>query len=249
MTTASQPTTALQREEVLQILTAHQEEFRKLGVKSLALFGSVARNEARFDSDVDLLIEFEEGQEPQGWEYFGFNQHFEKLLGREVELADPHRLKPRIRDRVLDQAIPIFPSQPSYKINHYSMPESSSQKDWKLYIDDMLQSAQKVLRYTHGLTFEQLQADELRLDAVERAIITIGEAADKLMKLTPEITQNYPDIPWNLMKGMRNRLVHGYDRVDIEKVQLTIEESIPRLVPQLKQLLESEEAALQSPQQ
>lgn len=100
------------------------------------------------------------------------------------------------------------------------MPEPSSEKDWKLYIDDMLQSAEKVLPYTQGLSFEQVRADELRLDAVERAIITIGEAADKLLKVTPEIGQRYPDIPWNLMKGMRNRLVHGYDRVDFEKVRL-----------------------------
>jgi len=82
---------------------------------------------------VDLLIEFEEGQEPQGLEYFGFNQHFEKLLGREVDLADPHRLKPRIRDRILDQAIPIFGPQPSYKVNRHPVPELSSEKDWKLY--------------------------------------------------------------------------------------------------------------------
>ncbi len=39
------------------------------------------------------------------------------------------------------------------------------------------------------------------------------------------------------MKGMRNRLVHGYDRVDVEKVRLAVEESVPRLVPQLEQLV------------
>lgn len=240
MTTLSQPTTALHQEEVLIILATHQEELKKLGVKSLALFGSVARNQARPDSDVDLLIEFEEGQEPQGLEYFGFNQHFEKLLGREVDLADPHRLKPRIRDRILDQAIPIFPPQPSYKVNRHPMPEPSSEKDWKLYIDDMLQGANRIVRATQGLTFEALQGDEFRLLAVERCLITIGEAADKILKIAPEITQRYPNIPWNLMKGMRNRLVHGYDRVDVEKVRLAVEESVPCLVPQLEQLLETE---------
>ncbi len=141
MATSSQTTTALHREEILTILAAHQEELKKLGVKSLALFGSVVRNETRPDGDVDLLIEFEEGQEPQGLEYFGFNQHFEKLLGREVDLANPYRLKPRIRDRILDQAIPIFPAQPSYKVNRHPMSEPSPGKDWTLYTDDMLQNA------------------------------------------------------------------------------------------------------------
>lgn len=245
MATASQSTTALHREEVLTILAAHQEELRRLGVKSLALFGSVVRNEARSDSDVDLLIEFEEGHEPQGLEYFGFNQHFEKLLGREVDLADPHRLKPRIRDRILAQAIPIFPSQLSYKANRHFMPEPSSDKDWKLYIDDMLQSASRVVRATLGLTFEALQKDEFRLLAVERCLITIGEAADKILKTAPEIIQRYPDIPWNLMKGMRNHLVHGYDRVDVEKIRLAVEESVPCLIPQLEQLLERENSIAQ----
>ena len=247
MTTASQPTTALQREEVLTILVAHQEELKTLGVKSLALFGSVARNEARPDSDVDLLIEFEEGQEPQGWEYFGFNQHFEKLLGREVDLANPHQLKPRIRDRILNQAISIFPPQLSYSDNRHPMPESSSEKDWKLYIDDMLQSANRIVRAMQGLTFETLQGDEFRLLAVERCLITIGEAADKMLKIAPQITDRYPNIPWNLMKGMRNRLVHGYDRVDVEKVRLAVEESVPRLVSQLEQLLERENITTNSP--
>ncbi len=245
MTMTSQPTT-LQREEVLTILVAHQEELKTLGVKSLALFGSVARNEARPDSDVDLLIEFEEGQEPQGLEYFGFNQHFEKLLGREVDLANPHQLKPRIRDRILNQAIPIFPPQLSYNVTRHPMP-SSSEKDWKLYIDDMLQSANRVVRAMQGLTFETLQGDEFRLLAVERCLITIGEAADKMLKIAPEITHRYPNIPWNLMKGMRNRLVHGYDRVDVEKVRLAVEESVPSLVFQLEQLLEIENTTTNLP--
>jgi predicted nucleotidyltransferase len=48
----------MRRDEALAILTAHQEELKEYGVKSLAIFGSVARDEARPDSDVDLLVEF-----------------------------------------------------------------------------------------------------------------------------------------------------------------------------------------------
>ncbi|MDJ0541002.1 MAG: nucleotidyltransferase domain-containing protein, partial [Microcystis sp. M53603_WE2] len=48
----------MKRDEVLTILAKHREQLEKLGVKSLSLFGSVARDEARFDSDVDLLVEF-----------------------------------------------------------------------------------------------------------------------------------------------------------------------------------------------
>ena len=61
MAAESIQTSRLRKDQVLAILSAHQAELRELGVKSLALFGSVARDEARPDSDVDLLIEFEEG--------------------------------------------------------------------------------------------------------------------------------------------------------------------------------------------
>lgn len=78
---------------------------RQFGVKSLLLFGSVARDEATAASDVDLLVEF---NRPVG--YFGLfalQDYLEKLLGCSVDLGTPDSLKPYIRERVMGELIRV----------------------------------------------------------------------------------------------------------------------------------------------
>ena len=93
----------MRRDEVLAILTAHQDEIRAFGVRSLSLFGSVARDEAGPESDIDLLVEFDR---PTG--LFGLIrlQHFlSELLGRPIDLVTPDGLSDRVRDDALREAI------------------------------------------------------------------------------------------------------------------------------------------------
>jgi len=96
----------MKREAVIQILKQQNAELaRQFGVKTLLLFGSVARDEATSISDVDLLVEF---NKPVG--YFGLfalQDHLEKLLGCPVDLGTPDSLKPRIRERVLGEVIRV----------------------------------------------------------------------------------------------------------------------------------------------
>ena len=85
----------MRRQEVLDLLREHREELReRFGVSSLALFGSHARDEARPDSDVDLLVEFERPVNFLG--YMGLIQHLEELFGTRVDLASAAELRPRI---------------------------------------------------------------------------------------------------------------------------------------------------------
>ena len=96
----------MKQDVVLQILRQKNAELtKKFGVKSLSLFGSVARNEATSDSDVDLLVEF---NRPVG--YFGLfalQDYLEKLLGCPVDLGTPNSLKPYMRERVMGEAIHV----------------------------------------------------------------------------------------------------------------------------------------------
>ena len=91
---------------MLQILKQKDTELTKqFGVKSLLLFGSVARDEATTASDVDLLVEF---NRPVG--YFGLfalQDYLEKLLGCPVDLGTPDSLKPYIRERVMGELIRV----------------------------------------------------------------------------------------------------------------------------------------------
>ena len=93
----------VKRAEVLRLLAEHREELAGLGVESLAIFGSVARDEAGPKSDVDLLVEF---SRPVGlFGYVDVKERLESILGRKVDLGMHGGLKPRMRDRVLREAV------------------------------------------------------------------------------------------------------------------------------------------------
>ena len=97
----------MKRDEVLRILTAHREELRReYGVKSLALFGSAARNEATEASDVDLLVEFD--RQIGLLHLIGTEQRLEDLLGIKVDLVLRRAVLPELRDRILSEAVNAF---------------------------------------------------------------------------------------------------------------------------------------------
>ena len=94
----------MKKNKILEILRGHRDELRKrFGVKSLAVFGSVARGEAGPESDVDILVEFE-GRATFD-RYIGLKFFLEDLLGRRVDLVTRKALKPRMRPYVEREAI------------------------------------------------------------------------------------------------------------------------------------------------
>ena len=96
----------MQRDDVLKILADHRDELRQqFGVKSLALFGSVARDEATETSDVDLLVAF---ARPVGlFGLYALQDYLVQLLGCAVDIGTLDSLKPRIRARVLAESIDV----------------------------------------------------------------------------------------------------------------------------------------------
>ena len=91
----------MRRAEVIAAISAHREDIaRRFGVRSLSLFGSVARDEARPDSDIDLVVEFEG---PTTFDaHMGLLVFLEDLLGRRVDVVTAKGLKPRLRP-LIDQ--------------------------------------------------------------------------------------------------------------------------------------------------
>jgi uncharacterized protein len=96
----------MQQDAVIRTLKQKNAELtERFGVKSLQLFGSVARNKATASSDVDLLVEFDR---PVG--YFGLfalQDYLENILGCPVDLGTPDSLKPRLRERVMGELIRV----------------------------------------------------------------------------------------------------------------------------------------------
>ena len=95
----------MRRDEALALLRAHTADLSRFHVKSLALFGSVARDEAGPESDLDLLLEFEG---PATFDlYMGLKLFLEDLPGRRVDLVMSKALKPRMRPRVEREAVRV----------------------------------------------------------------------------------------------------------------------------------------------
>jgi predicted nucleotidyltransferase len=97
-----------QREEVLWRLKHSLHELERFGVERLSLFGSVVRDTARRESDVDLLVEFLPGRPSGMLEFVELKHLLEGILQRPVDLVTPANLKPRIRDRILNEAVRIL---------------------------------------------------------------------------------------------------------------------------------------------
>lgn len=93
----------MNRQVVLSTLNEHLKEINQFGVKSLALFGSTARNEATPDSDLDFLVEFEGAATLDG--YMGLKFFLEDLFDKNVDLVTRRSLKPQITEKVLEEAI------------------------------------------------------------------------------------------------------------------------------------------------
>ncbi|MDO8704772.1 MAG: nucleotidyltransferase family protein [Sulfuricaulis sp.] len=86
----------MNKQQALALLSQRRDEIaKKFAVKHLALFGSTARGEAREDSDVDVLVEFDGPATFDG--YMGLKSYLEELLGRKVDLVTESGLKPRAR--------------------------------------------------------------------------------------------------------------------------------------------------------
>jgi predicted nucleotidyltransferase len=91
------------KDVALKTLAAHRADLSRLKVKSLSIFGSVARDEAKEGSDIDLLVEF---SEPVGmFEFLDLKEFLESILKTRVDLATPTALKRQLRDQILKEAI------------------------------------------------------------------------------------------------------------------------------------------------
>jgi uncharacterized protein with HEPN domain len=110
-------------------------------------------------------------------------------------------------------------------------------RDPLLRIQDILDAVAKIQRYTHGMTLEIFSADEKTVDAVVRNFILIGEAAGQVPE---DLRDRHPNVPWPVMRNMRNVLTHVYFGVSLPILWQTISEDLLPLVPHLQSVLTQE---------
>jgi uncharacterized protein with HEPN domain len=109
-----------------------------------------------------------------------------------------------------------------------------SPRDWRDRIRDILDAIAEIQKFTRGMDYETFRNDDKSIRAVEMNFIIIGEAANQIPE---EVEEKYLQIPWSLMCAMRNRIVHVYFEVDEKLMWDTVQNDLPSLLSQLKNLL------------
>ncbi len=111
----------------------------------------------------------------------------------------------------------------------------SSERNWTLRIEHLLDAIAKIEQYTENMSETTFANNSLVVDAVIRNFLVIGEA---VRHIPNEVQGAHPEIPWTLMRGMRNVLVHNYDHLRSDIVWRTIQNDLPPLVEPLRRLLQ-----------
>lgn len=93
---------------MLETLRAHESDLRRLGVSHAAVFGSVARGEARPGSDIDVLVELDENRPIGIFEYARLKLYVNELLGAESDVVNRRTLKPLLRSAILHDSVHAF---------------------------------------------------------------------------------------------------------------------------------------------
>jgi len=110
-----------------------------------------------------------------------------------------------------------------------------SKRTPKLLLEDMLDSANRILEYTNNMTFEEFQSDNKTIDAVTRNFEIIGEASNILPE---EIKEKYSEVEWYRIRGFRNRIVHDYFGIDLQIIWKITFDQIPTLISDITRILD-----------
>jgi uncharacterized protein with HEPN domain len=109
--------------------------------------------------------------------------------------------------------------------------------DWlQSYLDQMQQAALEVGDFIKGTRKDDFLKDVLKQRAVGMNLLMIGEVVTRLMEEFPEVVAEHPDVPWIKMRGMRNRIAHGYFNIDLDTVWETATKAVPELLQTLHML-------------
>lgn len=107
----------------------------------------------------------------------------------------------------------------------------NTERDWRLYVGDMISFAEKVLAYTEGMDQPRFESSNLNYDATVRNLELIGEAATRIPLTIREAAVH---IPWRQIIATRNRLIHGYLGIDNDTLWSIIQDEIPSLLDELR---------------
>lgn len=106
-------------------------------------------------------------------------------------------------------------------------------KQFEVYFLDVLDSIEKIQKYTKALSFEEFSKNPMAIDAVVRNLEIIGEAVKKIPN---EIRKQHPEVEWKKISGLRDILIHAYANIDLTIVWDIVQNKIPRLKNSIQEI-------------
>lgn len=107
------------------------------------------------------------------------------------------------------------------------------------FLRDILESIEKIEQFTGGFEFDTFSKDDKTVYAVIRALEIMGEATKNL---PDSLKEDHPEVPWRLMAGIRDKVIHGYFVVDLPIIWNTVKKDVPELHPLIADILEEFES-------
>ena len=101
------------------------------------------------------------------------------------------------------------------------------------YLEHMRQAASDARAFLDGMNKVDFLADKRTQQAVIMSLVILGEVATKIMDRHPEFADQHPALPWRNIRGMRNRIAHGYFDINLDVVWDTVQTALPNLLQQL----------------
>ena len=195
---------------------------KKWGVSEFSFFGSVLTDDFRPDSDIDVLVTFEDDAKHTLFDLVHIEDELKQIFGREVDLLTRRGVE-QSRNYIRRKSILSSLEQPIFRDMAYLL--------------DILLAAKDVRDFTAGLDKAAFLSDRKCQYAVTYCLEVIAEA---VKRLSDDSQRKYPDIPWSAMERVRDLHIPADDLVNLNEVWDTVHHDIPVLISGLEQIVPPE---------
>lgn len=104
------------------------------------------------------------------------------------------------------------------------------------YLESMHRAATRAISFMEGQSLAAFLQDEKTQAAVSMSLIVIGEGANSIAMRVPDFVAEHPDWPWDRIRGLRNRIAHGYDALELSVIWSTVVDYLPTLISAIEAL-------------
>ena len=220
----------LTHERIVEAVAKRAEQF---SLKTVSYFGSYADGNATEKSDLDLLVEFDNPPDVSLFTIFGLQEDLENELNIPVDVvAVPIPEKSYIK---IGNTVAAY--QNGVNIDNRHKGKINMKERDKNILLKLKDESEVLLKMMDGYDLQGFLDSEVLRRAVGMTLINIGELVNRL---SDEIKQKHPPVPWSAIVRLRNVTAHGYDSLEMEEIWKIATESVPLFLTQIEEILQIE---------